>query len=117
MDGGQRVSEGAHSIGRLIWIYCGMVYRPPATTRVGDLANASSRRPPIRSAQRRRWLPCVSHTRGLALASVLNLEHARVRLIENVLWPSGFNVVGRKANKKRRRMDWQDRWDMDDADW
>eukprot|EP00873_Tetraselmis_striata_P015415 jgi/Tetstr1/435679/TSEL_024579.t1 len=51
------------------------------------------------------------------LASVLNLEHARVRLIERVLWPSGFKVVGRKANKKRRRMDWQDRWDMDDADW
>eukprot|EP00873_Tetraselmis_striata_P003656 jgi/Tetstr1/423920/TSEL_014543.t1 len=51
------------------------------------------------------------------LASVLNLEHARVRLIERVLWPSGFKVVGRKANKKRRRMDWHDRWDMDDADW
>eukprot|EP00873_Tetraselmis_striata_P041440 jgi/Tetstr1/461704/TSEL_006804.t1 len=58
-----------------------------------------------------------SRRRQRRLASVLNLEHARVRLIERVLWPSGFKVVGRKANKKRRRMDWQDRWDMDDADW
>eukprot|EP00873_Tetraselmis_striata_P001456 jgi/Tetstr1/421720/TSEL_012658.t1 len=58
-----------------------------------------------------------SRRRQRRLASVLNLEHARVRLIERVLWPSGFKVVGRKANKKRRRMDWQYRWDMDDADW
>eukprot|EP00873_Tetraselmis_striata_P039416 jgi/Tetstr1/459680/TSEL_005035.t1 len=58
-----------------------------------------------------------SRRRQLRLASVLNLEHARVRLIERVLWPSGFKVGGRKANKKRRRLDRHDRWDMDDADW